>query len=461
MALLKRLPRGLSARLLILTIVFVMIAEVLIYTPSIARFRLVWLTEMAAAAHLAALATVDAPNNAITPALEDEILAHVDAYRIYMTRGEDPMYVLGDLPPAPVVNTIDVGAANIFDLIVGAADSMLNGHGRTSLLVGQSPRDPSVQIEIIFDESPLREEMLDYSGRILLLSIIIALITAGSVFLTVRWLAIRPLRRFIESMMRFGDNPADADTVIVPSSRTDEVGYAERGLRDMQIAVREALRQQARLAALGTAVTKINHDLRNMLSAASLLSERLTMIADPQARQAAPRILEAIDRAVELCGRTLDFAREDATPLSIRRVALRGLVALAEHDLAGVRSPDARWINDVPEGLTVPADADQLVRVFANLGSNAFQAGAERVRVSAAVDQAMVAVEVADDGGGLPPRARDHLFQPFAGSARPGGTGLGLAIAREIVTAHGGELRLAHSGADGTVFRIGLPRDRG
>ena len=460
MALMKRLPRGLSGRLLVLTIIFVMIAEVLIYTPSIARFRLVWLTEKVAAAHLAALATVDAPNNAITPPLEDEILAHVDAYRVYMTRGEDPMYVLGNLPPAPVANTIDLGNAGIVDLILGAADSMLFGRGRTALLTGRSPRDPEVQIEVIFDESPLTEEMLDYSGRILLLSIIIALITAGSVFLTMRWLAIRPLRRFIESVMRFGDNPADADAVIVPSRRTDEVGYAERGLRDMQIAVREALRQQARLAALGTAVTKINHDLRNMLSAASLLSERLTMIADPQARQAAPRILEAIDRAVELCGKTLDFAREEATPLSIRRIALRGLVALAEHDLAGARSPNARWINDVPEGLIVPADPDQFVRVFANLGSNAFQAGAERVRVSASVDDTMVAVEVADDGAGLPPRARDHLFQPFAGSARPGGTGLGLAIAREIVMAHGGELRLAHTGADGTVFRIKLPCDQ-
>ncbi|MCA8909378.1 MAG: HAMP domain-containing histidine kinase [Rhodospirillaceae bacterium] len=453
-----RLPRGLSARLLLLTILFVMVAEVLIYTPSIARFREAWLTEKAAAAHLAALATVDAPEHMVTEDLEREILDHIDAYRVFMTRRDQPMYVLGELPPAPVVDTIDLDAQGTFDLIFGAFDTLANGSGRTALLSAQSPRDADVQIEVIFDETPLVADMWRYSGRILMLSVIIALITASLVFFTVRWLAIRPLTRFTESVLRFRDTPDRDDAAIVPSDRTDEVGYAERALRDMQIAVRSALRQQARLAALGTAMTRINHDLRNMLSSASLVSERLTELDDPEARKAAPRILNAIDRAVELCARTLAFAREEGAPLVTEPVDLHDLVGDAERDLAGARSPNARWINEVPRGLIVAADRAQLSRALVNLGSNAFQAGAERVGLRADVEDDRVVVEVSDDAGGLPPRARAHLFQPFAGSARPGGTGLGLAIAREIVAAHGGALTLARTGADGTVFRISLPR---
>ena len=434
-----------------------MIAEVLIYTPSIARYRLTWLTEKAAAAHLAALATVDAEDHVVTEVLETELLDHVGAYRVFMTREDDPMYVLGHLPPAPVGIAIDLDDAGLIDLIIGAFDTLMNGGGRIAILIGTSPRDPDVRIEVIFDETPLAYAMWDFSGRILLLSIIIALITASLVFLTVRWLAIRPLTRFTDSLMRFREMPERADAVIVPSKRSDEVGYAERELRDMQIAVQTALRQRERLAALGTAMTKINHDLRNILASASLVSERLTLIDDPQARSAAPRILQSIDRAVDLCGKTLDFAREQRPDIHPRLVDLQELVAMAERDVYGAQSPDARWINAVPAGVKISADPDQLVRVLVNLGANAFQAGAQQVNLTARVGDDRVEIEIADDAGGLPPRAREHLFQPFAGSARAGGTGLGLAIAREIVAAHAGTLSLVRTGADGTVFRIRLP----
>ena len=112
----------------------------------------------------------------------------------------------------------------------------------------------------------------------------------------------------------------------------------------------------------------------------------------------------------------------------------------------------------MPEDLILEADRSQIFRVFANLTQNAVQSGATRVEVRAQSESDRIVVEVADNGPGLPPRARDNLFQPFAGSARPGGSGLGLAIVRELVRAHGGNIRLLRSTAEGTVFAVELPQ---
>lgn len=450
--------RSLSARLLILTIAFVMLAEVLIYTPSIARFRDVWLNEKLAAAHLAALATVAAPEGMVTPQLEAELLDHVGAYRIYLTQPGEPLYALGMLPPAPVSHVIDMAEETAVMMIASAFEAMMHGEGRISRMRGWSPRDHEAEVEVIFDETALHDAMWDFSWRILGLSIIISLITASLVFLALRWLTVRPLMRFTERMVAFRDDPDDAEAIIVPSRRSDEVGVAERELHHMQTAVLAALKQKDRLAALGTAVTKVNHDLRNMLGTASLLSERLAASGDPEVQRTVPRLMEALDGAADLCSRTLDYTREGGPPLQRSRFALRDLAVQVEGDVTQAMPPEAHWRVEVPEGLHVHGDREQLRRVLVNLGRNAFQAGAETVTVSAVPDDARVLVIVRDDGPGLPPRARQHLFQPFAGSARPQGTGLGLAIAREIVTAHKGEIRLLETGAEGTAFQLALPR---
>lgn len=452
------LARSLSARLLILTVFFVMLAEVLIYTPSIARFREVWLTEKLAAAHLAALATVAAPEGMVTPQLEVRLLDHVDAYRIYLSHPGEPLYSLGMLPPAPVSNIIDMEQETVPMMIARAFEAMAEGDGRISRMRGISPRDPTAEVEVIFDESRLHEAMWDFSWRILGLSIIISLITASLVFLSLRWLTVKPLMRFTDKMVAFRNDPDDAATVIVPSRRTDEVGLAERELHHMQTAVLAALKQKDRLAALGTAVTKVNHDLRNMLATASLLSERLAASGDPEVRRTVPQLMEALDRAADLCSRTLDYTREGGPPLQRSRFRLHELARQVEGDLRDVMPPQACWAIEVPEVLQVQADREQLRRVLGNLGRNAFQAGAETVTLSAGPADHGVVVTVRDDGPGLPPRARQHLFQPFAGSARPQGTGLGLAIAREIVTAHRGDIRLLETGASGTAFQLVLPQ---
>ena len=451
------LARSLSGRLLVLTILFVMLAEVLIFTPSIARFRVVWLEEKLAAGHLAALTVLAAPENMVTAELEAELLDHVGAYRLYLARPGEPMLALGGAEHEPVTHIVDLDDRSIVGLIADAFSTMTQGSNRVIRVIGMSPREETARVEVILDEGPLCESMIDFSWRILALSIIISLITAGLVFLSLRWLTVRPLIRFTEKMVAFREDPEDGDNIIQPSRRTDEVGVAERELRDMQVELVAALKQQSRLAALGTAVSKINHDLRNILATAILVSERLTASENPEVQKTATTVVHSLDRAVDLCGKTLTYTSEGGPPLRRDTVDIHDLVEEAGSDLAPVRSERTAWINRVAEGLTAHADPDQLLRVLDNLGKNAYEAGAETVTVTATRRASFVDIELVDDGPGLPPRAREHLFKPFAGTARRGGTGLGLAIAREIMVAHRGDIRLIHSDASGTRFRLELP----
>jgi signal transduction histidine kinase len=327
---------------------------------------------------------------------------------------------------------------------------------RVLRVLGPSPAGDGDTVEVLLDEAPLRREMWGFGVRILELSIVLSLITATLVYLSLQWMLVRPMRRITASMMAFREDPEDASRMIAASRRKDEIGVAERELSAMQLTVRRALAQRARLAALGTAVTKINHDLRNILATARLVTDSLTVSAAPEVRRILPRLIEAIDRAVALCTRTLDFSREDAAPLTPSRFRLAPLI---DEVGAGLAAPESDFTIDctIPPAFELDADRDQLYRILLNLARNAIEAGARRLRLSASRMDETTALDIADDGPGLPPKARENLFRPFFGSARPGGSGLGLAIARELARAHGGDLALVSSTGTGTVFRLVLP----
>ncbi len=324
-----------------------------------------------------------------------------------------------------------------------------------------SPKDPSVVVEVLLDGRPLQQEMWGFAVRAFGLAMLISTITGTLLYVSLRRMLVTPLRRLIAGMMAFRDDPEDASRVLVPETRGDEIGLAQRELAAMQETVRQALRHKERLAALGTAVAKINHDLRNILTTARLVSDGLAGSAAPEVRRVTPRLLAAIDRAVALSTRTLSFAGEGAPPPVLRRFALLPLV----QEVADLVERDGEvgfaLENAVPPSLVVAADRDQLFHVLHNLALNACEAGARRLKVGAETGADGVAIEVADDGPGLPPKARENLFRPFAGSARPGGTGLGLAIAREVMRAHGGDIALDESTGTGTRFVLSLPERAG
>ena len=459
---LSRAASGLSARLLVLTVLFVLLGEIFIYVPSIARHRMVFLEERIEAARIAALAVEASPDGMVTEDLRLALLDRAGVAAVSLKRPGSRRLVLADDMPVTVDASFDLREATPLRLIAHAADTLRHGGERTIRVMGVAPGDSSdTMVDIVLPEAPMFASMLDYSGRILVLSIILAFVVAGLVYLSLHWLMVLPLGRMTDSLVSFRRAPEDASATVRVSGRRDEIGLAQRELQVMQRRVRAALRQRARLAAVGAGVAKINHDLRNMLATAAVLTDRLAMARDPEVQKLAHPLVAAIDRAIALCTHTLSFTTGRLPAPQRTSFALAPLV-----DDVGAALPidehAAIWRNDVPPELNVTADRDQLYRVVSNLGQNAVQAlarcdGGGTVRVRAWRDAADTVVEVADTGTGVPASVREKLFEAFADGGRSEGTGLGLAIARDLMRNHGGDIDLERSDHEGTVFRLRLP----
>jgi len=451
---------SLSARLLVLTVAFVMLAEVLIFAPSAGRYRTMYLTERLADAHLAGLALEATPSGEVSPALEAKLLRHVGAYAIDLHLGPLMTRMLGDKTPPKPDLVVDLERETPAEMMWNAFQTMVRAEDIILRVNGRSPKDPSVLISAILPEAPMREALIDYSGRILQLSLVISVFTAVLVYASLRWLMVRPMGRLTASIMEFRAAPEDRSRGVRPSGRLDEIGLAERELAAMQRDLRQALAQRARLAALGEAVAKINHDLRNILSSAQLVSDSLVDSGDPKVRRTAPTLLRAIDRAVSLCRDVVRYARTGEAKLETAPQDLRALLNDAGEAACAAAEPAGRrnFENKAPERLIADVDRQQLSRAIENLIRNAFEAGAETVVAAATTTERGVRISVADDGPGIPANLEPRLFVPFSGSAKAEGSGLGLAIAKEIVVAHGGRIELARSGPDGSEFVLHLPQ---
>ncbi|HVJ40293.1 MAG TPA: HAMP domain-containing sensor histidine kinase [Dongiaceae bacterium] len=453
---------GLSARVLVLTVLFVMVSEVLIYAPTIARFRMSWLDSKLSSAHLAIMALEAQPNYMIDPQLELKLLDHVGAYLValHTTDGKNLM-LRGASPPLIVNATIDLSDRSWTDDLGDAIDTLRQGGKRLLRVKGYADRAPDTQVEMVIDEWPLHQAMIAYSWRVLGVSVVISLITASLIFAALQWLIIRPIKRVTRRILRFRDNPEIAVDDQAVSRRSDEIGVVERELVDMAAQVRQALLQHARLAALGTAVGKINHDLRGILATARLVADRIVESDDPDVRKAAPALVRSLDRAVDLCSDTLNFTREGPPKPELSQFPLADLHSEIGESLTTQLNGSNAWLAEFPSDFTLTADREQLFRIIRNLAENAFQAGARQVCLAARQDDGHTRLEVRDDGPGLPPKALQNLFVPFRGSARAGGTGLGLAIARELLRGQGGDLTLQRNGSDGATFALDLPRRPG
>lgn len=455
---------SLSGRLLLLTLMFAMLAEVLIYLPSAARFRIDYFTARIELANQAALALLAAPDAMLSEELEDELLRGVGARLVAMRRDNTRALMLSDRRELPMLGPpIDLRNWMWWEAMSDAAMTLIGEVDPFVRVVGPSPRSPDALIEVVLPSEPLVRAMRDFSSRIFWVSLAISVFTASLVYLSLQWLLVRPMQRLTHSIVGFRAAPEDARQIIKPSSRSDELGLAERELQMMQQELRQALTQRQRLAQLGIAVSKINHDLRNMLASAQLVSDRLEESDDPTVRQAAPRLVDSLDRAIALCTQILRYGKAEEPAPKPEPVPLHEFCDDVAAALGINHAPGTLWKNRVPEGLVIRADPAQFYRLMSNLMRNAVQAmpqGGE-IRVNAAVLENQVAIEIADTGSGLSEAARAHLFEAFRGGARRGGTGLGLAIARELVRGHGGELELARTGPVGTTFRILLPHSEG
>lgn len=446
--------RGLSARLLLLTVGFLLLGEILIFVPSIARFRHVFLEERIAAAHLATIGVTER-GHPPSLALADALLSHAGVLSITIER-ERPVLMLGMLPP--VERTIDITDRSWLGLVLEAFSTLYHGGRRVVRIMGPSPMEAGTTVDITLTEAVLYAEMIEYAKRILYLSFALSLIVGLLLFASLRSLIVRPLARITAKIAQFRRHPEDSSLDVPPLRRSDEIGIVDREVDAMTRDLRQALAQKTRLAALGEAVGKLHHDLRNILATALLVSDRLERSADPEVRAVTPRLVQTLERAIRLCQETLDFARSRPPRPSAVPLALRGLVDEVTALLPPAEGP-ITIVNAIAADVAVRADPDQLHRLFLNLAKNALEAmpagGTLTFRNHCLADR--LTVEVEDTGHGLPDAVRDHLFEPFTTSTSSSGAGLGLAICREIAMAHGGDLRVRKSDDSGTVMLLTLP----
>lgn len=479
-----RIPAFLFAlpmRLLLLTAVFVMTAEMAIFVPTLATFRQTWLEERLTAAQLAALAAEGYPGGAVPSSLRAELLrtAQVKAVasrqhgqrRLVLPVDNDMKidehYDLRQTPSGFVSNLI--GQVRLYSDTLG---ELFAREGRTIRVLGKIGDDPDDLIEIVMPEAPLKAAMWAQSRNVFWLSLMISLMSAGLVYLSLYYLVVRPILRLSRNMQSFSQNPEDAGRIIVPSARWDEVGTAERELEQMQRQLSQLLAQKSRLAQLGLAVSKINHDLRNMLSSAQVISDRLTSLPDPTVQRFAPKIIASLDRAINFCNDTLRYGKSEENQPRRELILLHPLVEEVGDGLGLPREGSIDWVLDFDGKLRIDADPEPLYRIISNLVRNAVQAlenqaeadpgpraGKRKpgiIKVKAWRENRRVFVDVSDTGPGVPPKARANLFQAFQSSNRKGGSGLGLAISAELAAAHGGSLQLLET-VKGAAFRLEIP----
>jgi signal transduction histidine kinase len=458
--------RGLSGKVLLLTIVFVMLGEVMIFLPSIANFRIQWLKGRIAQAEIAALAAEAAPDQILSTDLRSQILKGAGVLVVSLQRGESRKLALRADGDFMIDASYDLRNFKWYSAIMDGFETLFVGGDRVIGVTDLPPSKSGDLIEVALTEAPLRSAMLGYATNILILSIVLSLLVASMIYVALNFVLVKPIKRLTRNMMAFAQNPENRSRIIQPTARRDEIGMAEHELEAMQTELANMLNQKNHLAALGLAVSKVSHDLRNMLTSAQLISDRLSTVEDPTVQRFTPKLISSLDRAISFLSQTLKFGR--AQEREPARQTLDLSAACAEViDATDLETVDnIKLKNDVPAGLMIDADPEQLNRILTNLTRNAIQA-LEAAQREQPIDGEIIyegrrhgsvtTIVICDNGPGLPAQIRARLFEAFQTASRDGGTGLGLAIAAELVAAHGGEIDVEETSAQGTRFRIAIP----
>ena len=453
----SRWYHSLSFRLFALTLAAILLIELVIFLPSASNERTSWIETRVEAARTAALALEAAPSRMVSEELSDELLESAEVLGVAELIPDIDGGQRVRLLPALDVKGREMVRVDLFQPSMTSSMSSTIGTlfapDDRVLLVTAPGSAFGRTLEVLIDEAPLKQELTAFAWRILFLSLLISVIIATLLFGLLYWLVVQPMQRVTESVERFRDDPGSWTRTLPPTDRRDEIGRAQNALADMEEAVSETFRQRGRLAELGEAVAKITHDLRNSLGVAQMVSDSLAKSEDPRVQTAAPRLERALRRAIKLATQTLEYGKSDTPDAELQEFNL--FDAVEEAALEGLNGhTEIEWVNDVPPATRVKADPEHLHRIAGNLIRNAAQAIESDGEISAIWEEG--ALLIADSGPGLPARARENLFTPFAGSSKRDGTGLGLAIARDLARSMGCELELESSDETGTVFKIGF-----
>src|SRR5271167_2533380 len=460
---------GLAGQVLAVTLAFILLAMGLFYLTRLSAFREMWLHNKVAAAQTAVEA-FNADGPVPPPAdLSRRILNSLGlkSIAIVTPAGRRELVLPGFSPEA--AEAIAADDSSYLEGIEATFHALFAAPGRI-VKVGSSDPPDEAAIEVTFDETPLIDGLWRVSRNFLNISLTIAAVVTCVLWAALWSMVLRPVRRLTSNIIAFGESPQDASRVIAPTGRGNEIGRAEAALAVMQDSLAHELGQRRRLAELGMAVARINHDLRNMLAAAQLISDRLATIPDPLAQRLAPRLVATLDRAILFCQSTLTYgaAREQAP--ARRSFNLRETVRQVVETAQATSCGAIAYAIEIPPKFELFADPDHVQRAIENLARNAAQAlqsqgvrghGPPAIRFVAIRTDGVALIEISDNGPGFPPEQASRIFEPFHLSTREGGSGLGLAIAADLVARNGGSIALAPSEPDdfycGARFLITLP----
>ena len=284
---------------------------------------------------------------------------------------------------------------------------------------------------------------------------ILGLLVLGGAILTSGWV-LGPLRRTSAAMERVAQGDLE---VRVPEGR-DEAGHIGATFNRMAERVAAMLTGQRRL------VAGVSHELRTPLARMRLITELLRDSgADPARLDAIEAEIAAVD---DLVGELLESARLDEGVLALRREPVE-LAPLAQQALAAAELGERGVHLDIPQGLTMQVDRVRMLRVLTNLLSNVARYTPVTTQVTVTASPARVSqgapctlITLEDDGPGVPADDLPHLFEPFyraekSRSRATGGLGLGLMLVKQIIEAHGGQIRAANREGGGLAMIIELP----
>jgi len=270
-------------------------------------------------------------------------------------------------------------------------------------------------------------------------------ITAAALLIVTIWFLLSrltgPLRRVASAAERFGKGEA---TEALPARGPREVRDLTVAFNDMQDRLTRHLADRTRvLAALG-------HDLRSPLTALRVHAE---LVDEDDIRGS---MISSIVEMQEMVDQTLAFARGMARSEAVQTLDVRAFLEKLRQDMAGDFE-----MHDIP-ALQVRLRPNAIRRALRNLVENAERYGGRAV-VTVQVEGDTLAIEVLDDGPGIPVESLERVFEPFfrleeSRSRNTGGTGLGLSIARTIARAHGGDIILKNRPEGGLKAALILPR---
>jgi len=311
------------------------------------------------------------------------------------------------------------------------------------------------------------QDMLRMGRSTLILLVVLFLLGTAVAARVILLTAIRPLQELEAQMQRI----ASGEYQLLPASS------AEAEIRSMNSAFNRMLRelfahrqekiQSDRLAALGTALAGIAHEINNPLSnvstSAELLREGNQTAGPEERRELIDQIISQTDRATDIIRAVLDFARDPRVEGRSTNLlsTVRGSLILVSDEMP----PHVSVSVDVGPEVEVQADKTRLEQAFINLLTNSIDALREvgresRIAISArSTADGQVEITFHDTGGGIPAHLIDRVFDPFFTTKDVGeGTGLGLYLTHQIVEQHGGSIHVESKVDEGTTVHIRLPR---